>query len=302
MTLAADALVDRRRLKRRLTFWRVVAVLAIAAGVAAHLGKLPGLPDEAHVARLTVSGVILNDPDMLSVIAEAQRDDAVRALVLHIDSPGGTVAGGEQLHRALRRLAAQKPVVAVMQDVATSAGYMVAIAADHVLAQRSTVTGSIGVILHTTDVSGLLDKIGVTQEAVRSGPLKGVPSLFEPLTEQGRAATQAVVLDMYAMFVDMIVERRNLGRDQVLALADGRIYTGRQAHDAGLVDGIGGERAARRWLEAERGIADTMPIRDIDPADPTETLLGQLAVGAGKALLSERLSLDGLISVWQPQR
>ena len=206
------------------------------------------------------------------------------------------------MYHAVRRFADEKPVVAVMQDVATSAGYMVAIAGDHVLGQRSTVTGSIGVILHATDLSGLMSKLGIAQEAIRSGPLKGVPSPFEPLTEEGRAATAEVVRDMYTMFVDMIVERRDLERAAVLALADGRIFTGRQALDAGLIDGIGGEREARRWLEGQRGIDPGLPIRDIDPEDTADTLLQKLASVAGKASLSERLSLDGLISVWHLSR
>ncbi len=302
MALESDALIDRRRLKRRLTFWRVVAVLALVAGIGVHVADLPGIGDEDHVARLSVSGVIFNDREVLGAIARAQRDETVRALIIHVDSPGGTVAGGEQLYRAVRRFAQDKPVVAVMQDVATSAGYMVAIAADQVLGQRSTVTGSIGVILHATDLSGLMSKLGITQEAIRSGPLKGVPSPFEPLTDEGRAATAAVVRDMYAMFVDMIVERRDLDRDAVLAMADGRIFTGRQALDAGLIDGIGGEREARRWLEGQRGVDSDLPVRDIDPEDTAETLLEELATGAGKALLSERLSLDGLISVWHPRQ
>ncbi|MEX2644303.1 MAG: signal peptide peptidase SppA, partial [Acetobacterales bacterium] len=222
-------------------------------------------------------------------------------LIVHVDSPGGTVAGGESLHRALTRLSAVKPVVAVMDGLATSAGYMVAIGASRVVAQRSTITGSIGVILQSADVTGLLDRIGVNMEAIKSSPLKGVPSPFEPLTEEGREATKRLVEDMYDMFVEMVVDRRQLPREKVLALADGRVFTGRQAFESGLIDGIGGEREARLWLRSEHDIDDSLPLRDVDPRDPTAALLERLASSAVKALLSERLSLDGMISVWHPE-
>jgi protease-4 len=177
---------------------------------------------------------------------------------------------------------------------------MIALGADHIVAHSGTITGSIGVIMQLADISGLLERIGVNADAVRSGPLKGRPSPLEPMNPEVRAATQAVVDDMYNLFVDMVVERRGLPREQVLALADGRIFTGRQAVAALLIDGLGGEAEARRWLSS-RGVDGSLPIRDLKIERGFESWFETGARALGKTLFSERLTLDGLVSVWHPQ-
>ncbi len=305
MTLASDHAIDRRRLKRRLSAWRVVGVLALVALAATALGKTTGLIPKSHIARIKIDGVIVHDLDRDKAIRELGDSSRVKAVLLHIDSPGGTVVGGERLYLALRKLAEKKPVVTVMDTTAASAGYMVALAGDRLLAGAGTVTGSIGVLMQTTDITQLLEKIGVNAEAIKSTSLKGVPSPLEKLTAEGRKATKEVVDDIYAMFVDMVAERRKMAPDKVKALADGRVYTGRQALANGLIDAIGGEAEALQWLQAEKGISDKLKVEDAD-LDTTESklpllhrLFGSWLMG-GKRLLSERLTLDGLVSVWHP--
>jgi protease-4 len=298
-----DVLVDRRRLKRHLSFWRVAAIVAAVGVVAVALDPASLVRRGTHVARLAVEGIIIDDPARTSTIAEAAKDRDVAALIVRIDSPGGTVVGGETLFRDLRLFAERKPVVAVMGEVAASGGYMAALGADHILARQGTITGSIGVILQTTDVTGLLDKLGVTTEAIKSAPLKAVPSPLEPLTESGRQATRSLVLDMYDMFVGMVAERRSLDRAKALELADGRVFTGRQARDLGLIDAIGGEREAREWL-SQKGVPLALPLRDLKivrPDDGWRDLISDaLSLVTGKTYLAERLTLDGLIAVWHP--
>ncbi len=300
MPADADALIDRRRLKRRLSFWRILAVVAIVALIVVAVGRVRGYGDGEHIARLEVSGVIVEDRDRIEALSRVADDEQARALIVHIDSPGGSVVGGESLYRSLRAMAAEKPVVAVMGTLATSAGYMTAVGADHIIAQDGSLTGSIGVLLQTTDVTGLLDKIGVSAEAIKSRPLKAVPSPLEPLTQEGRRAVREVVLDMYAMFVDLVAERRELPRETVLKLADGRVFTGRQALQSKLVDGIGGESEARDWLSEEHGIERTLDVRDV-VIDRDDRLWRALRTSVlGKTFFSERLTLDGLVSVWHP--
>lgn len=296
-----DLLADRRRLKRHISVWRFLAIVAALGVIAVGVGRY-GWPGEKHIARLAVAGIITDDVDRRKAIAEAARNSSVAAMIVRIDSPGGTVVGGEALFRELRAFASRKPVVAVMGELAASGGYMVALAADHIVAREGTITGSIGVILQTTDVTGLLGKLGVTTEAIKSAPLKAVPSPLEPLTDEARAATRGLVMDMYGMFVDMVVERRQLDRARALALADGRVYTGRQAKAAGLIDDIGGEAEARDWL-AERGIANNLPVRElkIEREDRwSDWVTGMASALTGKTYLSERLKLDGLVAVWHP--
>jgi len=308
MTLDVDGLLDRRRLKRRLIVWRALAVLAVAglAFLALHPGGKDafGLDEGPHVARISVTGIITEDDDVLDTLDEIADDDTAKALIVHVDSPGGTVVGGETLYRRLREVAAKKPVVATMGTTAASAGYMVAIAADRIYAHSGTITGSIGVLMQAPNVVGLLDKMGVQVDAMKSAPLKAVPSPLEKLTPEGRAATQAVVDDMFHMFTGMVVERRKMPVDKVTALADGRIYTGNQALQNGLVDAIGGETEAREWLEKEHHISTDLPLVDRDPEEETGLFQSTAhalarAIG-GKTLLSERLILDGLVAVWHP--
>ncbi|HEX6978108.1 MAG TPA: signal peptide peptidase SppA [Alphaproteobacteria bacterium] len=298
-----ELLADRRRLGRQISVWRFLAIVAAVAAVAAGVGRL-GFIGDKHIARLSIGGVITDDPDRSRAIAAAAKNPDVEALIVRIDSPGGTVVGGESLFKDLRAFAAVKPVVAVMGEVAASGGYMVALAAEQIFAREGTITGSIGVILQTTDVTGLLSKLGISTEALKSGPLKAVPSPLEPLTDAGREATMQLVRDMYDMFVDMVAERRNLPRERAVELADGRVYTGRQAKALGLIDAIGGESEARAWLAA-KGISADLPVRElkIERADDSwpELIGAGLSLLTGKTYLSERLKLDGLVALWHPE-
>ncbi len=304
MTSDIERIVDRRRLKRRLTFWRAAAVLALVLLVAVSVRRFDGVFKEDHVVRLVVDGLILDDPRRDDALAKVATDDKVKALLVRINSPGGTVVGGEALFRGLRRVAAEKPVVALMAGTATSAGYMTALGADRIIARQGTVTGSIGVLMQTTDITGLLKSIGVKSEIIKSRPLKAQPNPLEPLTPQARQASRDVVLDLYGMFVDMVVERRGMDREKALKLADGRVYTGRQAKANGLVDALGGEAEARDWLAASRRIPRSLPTQDLEVDRPggvwRDLVFGAFQGIMGKSLFSERLRLDGLISVWHP--
>ena len=283
MALEPDLLLDRRRLKRQLGFWRGALILGLVLGLAAFFaGPLPegtGLSGQ-HVARLKLNGAITDDRELIRLIERAGRDSQVRALLVAIDSPGGTVAGGEALHTALRGVrAAGKPVVAVLGGTAASAGYMVALPAERIFAREATLTGSIGVILQAFEVSELMARLGLRVEALTSGPLKDQPSPFRPLTEEGRASLNAVVQDMQSQFVAMVATGRSMPEERVRELADGRVVTGRQAVALGLVDAIGGEAEARRWLAETHGLPADLRVRDMDPRGTAERVFG-MATGS----------------------
>ncbi|MBB5694286.1 signal peptide peptidase SppA [Muricoccus pecuniae] len=322
--LEADLLLDRRRLKRSRGLWRALAVLALLGGLALAFGSRGG---EAggfvalrgpHLLRLTVSGTITDDRRLVEAIDRAAKASNVRGMVLAVDSPGGTVAGGEGLHAALTRFRRAKPLVAVFGGTAASAGYMIAMPAERIFAREGSVTGSIGVLLQSFDGQEALRSLGVRAEAITSGPLKDQPSPFRPLTDEGRAALRAVVEDLHAGFVRMVAEGRRMPEERVRAIADGRIMTGRQALAAGLVDAIGGEPEARAHLASAHGIEEDLPVRDLRARDLTDRGLGDLvgeslgtALGATlgatlaeslKSLLSEGLRVDGAWALWQPAR
>ena len=319
--LQADLLLDRRRLKRSRGLWRGLAVLALLGALAVGLGQAgveaPGL--EAlrgpHLLRLTVSGTITDDRRLVEAIDRAAKSDSVRGMLLAVDSPGGTVAGGEGLHAALSRFRAAKPLVAVFGGTAASAGYMIAMPAERVFAREGSVTGSIGVLLQSLDGQEAMRMLGLRAEAITSGPLKDQPSPFRPLTDEGRAALRAVVDDLHAQFIRMVAEGRRMPEEQVRALADGRIMTGRQALSAGLVDQIGGEAEARTHLASAHDIPADLPVRDLRARDLRERSFGAaLGEGFGAALaqtlgnsmkilisegLGRSLGVDGAWAVWQ---
>ncbi len=168
-------------------------------------------------------------------------------------------------------------------------------------ARAGTIPGSIGGILPTTEITGLLGKLGISTEAIKSGPYKAVPSPFEPMTPAIRKVTQALVDDIYRMFVDLVAERRALPRATAARLADGRVYTGRIALANKLIDGIGGEPEAIAWLEQTRDIAADLPVRDVKIRERLSEWFDFVETLGRKTVFSERLTLDGLISVWHPE-
>lgn len=305
MSFETDLLIDRRRLKRRLTIWRIAAVLAAAAAVLLVLGRAGIRPAGTHLARLNVAGIITDDRKLVEAVDRIAGNSAIPALIVSIDSPGGSVAGGESLHAAIARVARVKPVVAVMRGTAASAGYMVSLPAARIFARESTLTGSVGVLLQTGEASGLLAKLGIGTEAYVSGPLKDQPSFTRPTSPAGREVLQSLVMDMYDQFVGMVADGRHMAKDRVLALADGRAYTGRQALGLGLVDAIGDERDARAWLEREKHVSARLPVRDVRPeagwgAELTGSFLGPILSGLVNTVVSQRVTLDGAWALWQP--
>ena len=317
MVLDAVSVVDRRRLKRRLTAWRIAAVLFAILflgalmlsdkNVAGSAGILP------HIARISVSGIITDDRKMNELFDKVGKADQVKAVILDINSPGGTTTGGEAMYDAIRRLAEKKPVVAVCGTLATSAAYIVALATDRIFVYGNTITGSVGVIFQWADVTELLHTLGVKVEEVKSGPLKAVPSPFEPADEKTLALSQEMVQEAKTWFVNLVAERRKIDPASVPGLTDGRIYSGRQAVELKLVDQIGDERAATGWLSKERKVPSGLKIVDWKPEEESSGLWGWFfhsmtsfaGISADKILgvlgqVTATLKLDGLFSFWHP--
>ena len=300
MSLDADLVVERRHLKRRLVFWRVLGISAVIAAVIAAVGQFDLVGSKDHIARIQIAGIIVDDQARDQALKTVADDDKVKALIVKIDSPGGTYVGGEAIYQSLRMVAEKKPVVAMMGTTAASAGYMSALGGDHIVARASTLTGSIGVLLQTANINKLMDKIGVDPITIKSAPLKAQPNPMEPFSPEARKVTEELVADFFDMFVSLVSERRSMSKEKVLKLADGRAFSGRQAFANGLIDAIGAEPEVRKWLAEKHKIADDLPIKDVKVVDDDKTWRDLLDSKIGKFLFSERLSLDGVISLWQP--
>ena len=299
MPLDADQVIARQRLQRRLNFWRVAAVLGVAGALLAVARPTGGGGFGRHIERYRIAGLIGNGRDVAEDLAKLADDSSVAAVLLHLDTPGGAVTGGEGINAAVRALAAKKPVVAVMEGTAASAGYMIAVATPHIVARESTLTGSIGVILETTNIGGLLDKVGISMDPLVSGPLKGEPSMTKALSPEGRVVLQGVVTDLFDQFVTLVANGRHMDPARVRALADGRVYTGRQAKQNGLVDEIGGDDEAQHWLEKSRGVAAGLPVTEPDKR-PWAQRLAANSVAEIVTTAMQSIRVDGAWSVWQP--
>jgi protease-4 len=315
MTTAGEAelIVDRRRLRRRLVMWRIVACLAIVAALVALALGASGFESikkrSDHVARLRISGMITGDQPTLDLIEEIGKSTTAKALIVRIDSPGGTTVGSEAIYEALRDVGKAKPVVAVMDTVAASGGYITAVAADRIVARGNTITGSIGVIFQWAEVSKLMDTLGIRFEEIKSGELKAEPSPFKPITEKAREVSNAMVQDAFAWFTNLVAERRQLPIERVRILADGRVYTGRQALTEKLVDDIGGEEKAVDWLVTDKQIgADLEVVEWKVSEDGGSAGLGFSAARLALKLLglealagrADSVELDGLVALWHP--
>lgn len=322
MTLETETVLDRRRLKRSVSWWRAAAVAAVLVAVGAFAlageGDSLGVSTSQQVARVTIEGLITEDREQLKMLKRIAGSDKVKGVIVFVNSPGGTTSGGEALFEALRSIAEKKPVVAQFGTVAASAAYIAGLATDHIVARGNTITGSVGVIMQWPEVSELLAKVGVKMNEIKSGPLKATPSPFQPLDDQTRAITQEMIMESQRWFLGLVSSRRKVETSIIPGLEQGRVFSGREAAMLKLVDELGGEPEAVRWLEEKRGVPAKLKIVDWKPrrggtwglgAGAEDSVAGfvvEVARASVRGLIADTqlasFSLDGLVSVWQPAK
>jgi protease-4 len=320
MSLDADIIIERRRLKRVASLWRGGAIVALLIMVGISISRQDDVATSLvpHVARIKISGIITEDQEQIKLLDKLAKSDAAKAVIVRINSPGGTTTGGEALYEAIRKIAEKKPTVAVFGTAATSAAYMTGLATDHIVARGNSITGSVGVIFQWADVSDLLSKVGVKMEEVKSGPLKAVPSPFKPTDEKGMQITSELVAESQTWFMSLVTDRRKLTPETLDQVRTGRIFTGRQALANGLVDAIGDENTARTWLANEKKVSKELRAVDWEPekAGPENlmSVAGRAFASFFKSWLPDSLNffdengalaargLDGLVSVWHLQK
>ncbi len=320
MVIDAETIIDRKRLRRKLTFWRIVtflvlAVLILALVKATGVGELLSKKNQDHIARVKISGVITNDRPLLKLLGELKKKDNVKAVILDISSPGGSTVGGEAIYEAVRQIAEKKPVATSVGTLAASAGYMIASASDHIVARRSSIVGSIGVIFQYADASVLLEKIGVAVKEIKSSPMKAEPSPFHTTSQEARDMIDRLVRNSYDWFVELVAKRRNISKSEALTLADGSVFSGSQGLENKLVDAIGDETTAKNWMVKEKGIEEDLKIFTWKPVRSKDGIFenpagliwvfkqfGLNISPNGANELSKRipgrLFLDGLVSMW----
>ncbi|VAW02268.1 Protease IV [hydrothermal vent metagenome] len=316
----ADTITAERKNRRALSFWRIIAILALMIAFVALLVNNTQTSTRLaqyseHIARIHIDGLITGNQKTIALLGKIEKSASVKAVIVRIDSPGGTTVGSEAIYEAIRKIAKNKPVVAVMDSVAASGGYITALASDHIVARGNTVTGSIGVIFQWPEVHGLLGKIGVEMKTIKSGPQKAEPNIYAPLKDDVRPVLEAMVSDSFDWFVGLVSDRRKMSKQTVYSLADGRVYSGRQALKQNLIDEIGGEEVAVKWLVKEKKISQKLKITTWATPTTGEKVGISLSVfsdffsavglnGVAQALEDtfgrRQQRLDGLLAVWQP--
>ncbi|AAY61617.1 signal peptide peptidase SppA, 36K type [Rickettsia felis str. Pedreira] len=268
MSITPDYLIERRQIKSRLLIWKLAAIILIAI-VFLLVGKdfapkevLPINSNEDYIASVLIDEIILEDEKRDKKLKKIIDDSHIKALIVNVNSPGGTVVGSEKIYNILRKISEKKPVVIVMGTMAASGGYLISLGGDYIISHNGTITGSIGVILQTAEVTELAQKLGIKFNNFKSGELKAVPNPTEKLTEAVRVAIMENIEDTYNFFLELVSERRNLPIEEVKKLADGRVYSGRQALKLKLVDAIGSEDTALKWLQEVKKINANLLVKD----------------------------------------
>ncbi len=288
-----DLYEERRRKWRRSGFWRGIGFMLLLLGglIWLVLSKSESaFPTGEHIARITINGIITQDRHREEVLAKIAADDDVKALIVLINSPGGTVVGSEILYESLRAVAAEKPVVAQMAGVAASGGYIAALGADYIVARSNTVTGSIGVIMEYPDMSGFLEQVGVQMQVIRSSEIKGGVSPFRTASTDEVAAQEAMIEETFQWFKDLVAERRNLNGTALDDVTTGGVFSGRKAVNNGLIDELGGDVTARAYLESVTQTLTSLDVEDWDLSEPVPWYNGVLSSLLGINPLVERFS------------
>jgi protease-4 len=319
MSLETEIVLDRRQLRRRLSLWRGLAITGLVIALGGYLlsaDETSGVFAKKHVARISFTGTITESRAELQMLRKIRDAKNVAGVIVYVNSPGGTTTGGEAIYEELRKIAEKKPVVAQFGTVAASAGYIVGLAADHIVSRGNTITGSVGVLMQWPEVGDLLSKVGVKMNEVKSGELKAAPSIFAPADQPSLGVVREMIDDGFRWFASLVETRRGIKIADVPGLEQGRIFSGREAVAKKLVDEIGGEPEAQRWLEEKRGVDKELSIIDWKPASSetwglsasVSTMFGNLFGAEGRQIAEivsrtramGTLGLDGMLSVWQP--
>lgn len=242
------------RKRHPIIFWGLILLLFAGIGLFGAAIGSNGLVGGQRMALVSVSGPIMDAESTLEWIRKVERDPSVAGVLLRVDSPGGGAAASQELYNALAALAQKKPVAVSMGSLAASGGLMVSMAGTRVFANASTVTGSIGVRMDIPQLQGLMGKIGVGQETITTAPFKDAGSYMRPLSPDQREYFKKVLDDMHQQFVDIVAQGRHMEHGRAAALANGKIFTGREAVQLGLVDELGGQESALAWLSAQCGV------------------------------------------------
>jgi len=282
-----------KRLRYKKTILIVVAIFFFVILISDNRYKKP------HIAKVTIDNIITQDSFRYEKLEELSQNKNTKAVIVFINSPGGTVVGGETLYKSIKNIAQQKPVISVMGEVATSAAYMASLGSNYIFAQEGTITGSVGVLVLSSEFTELAKKIGISTEVIKSGDLKASPSPLEKMTPKAREQMEKIVQEISKNFINLVKKERKLDNNKTQLISDGRIFTGQSALQIGLIDSIGNIKEAKEYLKIEHNI-DMLPILNMEIIKKEKMIEKFLSLFTNKINASKLLNLKGLISIWIP--
>lgn len=263
----SDTFIVIQDLKKKLLSWRVITFLSITILILV-LGrsgmkkiKKTNTNDKTTIARVAIKDIITRESYSNQKLKDLEKDNIV-AVILDIDSPGGEVTASETLYEFFKKLTEKKPVVSVINSTGTSGSYMVAMSSNYIIACNTSIIGSIGVLIQSYEVTEMTDKIGIKFINIKSSPLKATPNPYEKLTEDAEVAVRYSMNDIYDYFLSIFIESRNIDHSKALEIGNGQTYTGRQALKIGLIDKIGNENDAIKYLKSKNIDTDNIKITD----------------------------------------
>ena len=282
----------RQSIIKRLLITAIVVLTLVTA-------SLQFQRKENFIAKITVEGIIKDRNDILEQLKNLDNDQNVKGLITVINSPGGTYVGSKEIHESIKSLSKKIPTVAYMREMATSGGYLVSLSSDRIFGNEGTITGSIGVILQTADISQLLGKLGINPVIIKSGELKAVPNPAEEIDQKKLNYLQDIIQKMQTEFLNLVKKSRNISSSTLNLVSDGRIVTGNQAKDLKLIDDIGTENDALSWLKKEAGLDDDIRVKDLSiRSDITKVL--NLNFLKKKINYFNQNFYNGFIAIWTP--
>ena len=265
MSLDWQILEETKKKWYRKGLWRGILISIILATAIYLFSNVTNFSSNfSHIARININGIIFDNSKLVEIIDNLAKNENVKSVLVKINSPGGTVVGSESLYVAINSLSQKKPVISLMGEIATSGGYIVALASNYILARQNTLTGSIGVIVENQNFSELSEKIGVRTDITKSGKIKGGQNPLSPLDPLVKINNQKLVNYSFDWFISIIKKNRNINQSVLELVSDGRTLTGGMALDLGLIDGIGTEKEALKYLEKNYPDFKGLPIIDIE--------------------------------------
>ena len=265
MSIDWQILEETKKKWYRKGLWRGILISIIIATAIYFLWNSTNLSSNfSHIARININGIIFDNSEIVEIIDNLANNDNVKSVLVKINSPGGTVVGSESLYIAINSLSQKKPVISLMGEIATSGGYIVALASNYILARQNTLTGSIGVIVENQNFSELSEKVGVSIDTTKSGKIKGGQNPLSPLDPLVKINNQKLVNYSFDWFISLIKKNRDINQSVLELISDGRTLTGGMAMDLGLIDGIGTEKEALKYLEKNYPDIKGLPIIDIE--------------------------------------